>query len=184
MGYDVYYSGDVKVAPALTEEHTALVRALVSFEQTEQTQAIFAAIAASAEPDLPGHAGVLDVSDDREYLVPEEGESRHGIRMWLRILLQYVFVPLAYSLDGEISWEGEDRDNCGAIFVQGNQLEAVDDLIFNAGPSWAPNHYADDLLKQAIRDLLDSADHTGCSPGLTVIASERLEAVRSRLPQY
>ncbi len=184
MGYDVYYSGDVKVVPALTEEHAALIRALVSFEQTEQTQAIFAAIAASAEPDLPGHAGVLDVSDDREYLVPEEGESRHGVRMWLRILLQYVFVPLAYSLDGEIFWEGEDRDDCGAIFVQGNQLEAVDDLIFNAGPSWAPNHYADDLLKQAIRDLLDSADRFGCLPDLTVVSSERLNAVRSRLPQY
>lgn len=184
MGYDVYYSGDVKVVPALTEEHAALVRALVSFAQTAQTQPIFAAIAASAEPDLPRHAGVLEVSDDRDYLLPEEGESRHGIRMWLRLLLEYVFVPLAYSLDGEISWEAEDRDDRGTIFVKDNQLEAVDDLIFNAGPSWAPNHYADDHLKQAIRDLLDSADSTGCSPDLTVVTSERLEAVRSRLPQY
>lgn len=78
MGYDVYYSGEVKVTPPLTEVHTALLQALVNFEQTETTKAIFAAIAASPEPDLPGHGGVLEVSEDREYLLPEEGESRHG----------------------------------------------------------------------------------------------------------
>jgi hypothetical protein len=87
-------------------------------------------------------------------------------------------------LEGEVTWEGEDRDDCGTIFVKDNQVEAVDDLIFNAGPSWAPNHFADDHLKQAIRDLLASADNTGCSPELTVVAATGLEAVRSRMPEF
>jgi hypothetical protein len=56
-----------------------LLRALVNFEQTDETQAIFSAIAASPEPDLPGYAGVLEVLEDGEHLLPEEGESRHGI---------------------------------------------------------------------------------------------------------
>jgi hypothetical protein len=87
-------------------------------------------------------------------------------------------------LEGEVTWEGEDRDDCGTIFVKDNQVEAVDDLIFNAGPSWAPNHFADDHQKQAIRDLLDSADNTGCSPDLTVVSATSLEAVRSRMPEF
>jgi hypothetical protein len=181
MGYDVYYNGEVKVTPPLTEEHAGLLRAIVKFEQTEATQAIFAAIAASPEPDLPGHAGLLEVSEDRKCLLPEEGESRHGIRLWLKLLVQHLFVPLGYTLNGEVLWEGEDHDDSGSIFIKDNQIEAVDDLIFNAGPSWAPNHYADDILKQAIQKLLDSAGSTDCSPDLTVVGTSQIEAVRSLL---
>ena len=86
-------------------------------------------------------------------------------------MTEHYLTPRGYVLSGEITWEGEDRDDGGTIFVKDNQVEAVDDLIFNAGPSWAPNHFADDSLKQAIRDLLDSADNTGCSPDLIVVAA-------------
>ncbi len=122
MGYSMYYNGEIAVSPILTETDAAIVRALVEGERSEETQAVFAAIAASPEPDLPWHTGLL--------------------------------------------------------------IEIVDDLIFNAGPSWAPNHFASNELKQAVRELLDSADDAGCSTDLTVVGSEQLEAVRSRLPKY
>ncbi len=89
--------------------------------------------------------------------------------------------PRGYVLNGEVTWEGEDRDDSGTIFVMDNRVEAVEDLIFNAGPTWDPNPFADDRLKQAIRELLDSADNTGCSPELTVVSATELEAVRSRV---
>ncbi len=161
MGYDVYYNGEVSVTPPLTEGDAAVLRAATNLEHTDATRALFAAIAASPEPDLPYHAGLLEISEDREFILPEQDESRHGFRMWLRLLIEHYLAPRGYVLEGEVTWEGEDRDDCGTIFITDNQVEAVDDLIFNAGPSWAPNHFADDHLKQAIRDLLDSADNTG-----------------------
>ena len=100
------------------------------------------------------------------------------------MLLQHFISERGYVLDGQISWKGEDSENSGTIFVKDSEIEVVDDLIFNAGPSWKPNHYASDELKQTLRELLDSADNTGCSSHLTVVLSEKLEAVRSRLPQY
>jgi len=112
-----------------------------------------------------------------------ESVSRHGIRLWLKLLVRHLFVPLGYTLNGEVSWEGEDHDDSGGVFIKDNQIEAVDDLIFNAGPSWAPNHYADDILKQAIQKLLDSADSAGCSPDLTVVAVAHVETVRSLIPE-
>ena len=184
MGYDVYYSGEVRVTPPLTNEHAALLQDLVNFRDTDATEAIFAAIAASPEPDLPGNGGLLEVSEYREYLIPETHESRHGIRLWLRLLGQYVFEPLKYTLEGEIFWEGEERDDCGGIYLKENKLEAVDDVISNPGASWAPNHFADDVLKKAVRDLIDSADSCGCSMDLTVVSAIRLEAVRSLLSKY
>jgi hypothetical protein len=81
-------------------------------------------------------------------------------------------------------WEGQDRDDSGGIYLKENRLEAVDDVIFSPGASWAPNHFVDDVLKQAIRELLDSADNTGCTSDLTVVSASHLETVRSLLPNY
>ena len=184
MGYDVYYNGEVTVTPALTEADAAVLRAAANREDTEETRAIFAAIAASPEPDLPGYAGLLEVSEDRECIIPEQDESRHGFRLWLKLLIDHYLAPRGYVLNGEVTWEGEDRDDSGTIFVKDNQVEAVEDLIFNGGPSWAPNHFADDHLKEAIRELLGSADNTGCSSDLTVVAATQLETVRSRVPKF
>jgi hypothetical protein len=181
---DVYYSGEIAVSPALTESDAAVLRAVTNLERTDETQPFFAAVAASPEPDLPYHAGLLEISEDREFIVPEEDESRHGFRLWLKLVIEHFLAPRGYVLDGEVTWEGEDRDDSGTIFVKGNRVEAVDDLIFNAGPSWAPNHFADDDLKQVIRGLLESADNTGCSPELTVVAMTSLEAVRLRMPEF
>jgi hypothetical protein len=184
VGYDVYYNGEVTVTPALTEGDAAVLRGATNLEDTDETRALFAAIAASPEPDLPHHAGLLEISEDRECILPEQDESRHGFRLWLKLVVEYYLAPRGYVLNGEVTWEGEDRDDSGTIFVKDNQIEAVEDLIFNAGPSWAPNHFADDALKQAIRDLLESADNTGCSPELTVVVAAGLEAVRSRMPEF
>ena len=184
MGYSVYYDGELSVSPPLTEADAGIVCAVVNGEHTSETLAIFAAIAASSEPDLPWHVGLIRVSDERDLILPEDDESRPGLGMWLRLLLQHFLSERGYVLDGQISWKGEDSDDSGTIFVKDSQIEVVDDLIFNAGPSWKPNHYASDELKRTLRELLDFADSTGCSPDLTVVLSEKLAAVRSRLPQY
>lgn len=84
-------------------------------------------------------------------------------------------------MSGEVTWEGEDRDDAGTIFVKENDLEIVDDLIFNAGPSWAPNHFVDETLKNELRQLLDSADSTGCTSDLVVVESAPVETIRSLL---
>jgi len=183
VGYDVYYNGEVTVSPALTEGDAAVLRAATNLEDTEETRALFAAIGASPEPDLPRHGGLLQISEDREFILPEQDESRHGFWLWLKLMVEHYLAPRGYVLNGEVTWEGEDRDDSGTIFVKDNQVEAVEDLIFNAGPSWALNRFADDALKQAIRDLLESADNTGCSPDLTVVSVAGVEAVRLRMPK-
>jgi hypothetical protein len=181
MGYEVYYNGEIAVTPPLTESDAAVLRAATRLERTDETRAFFAAVAGGPEPDLPHHAGLLEVSEDREYILPEQDESRHGFRMWLRLLITHYLAPRGYVLNGEVTWEGEERDDCGTIFVEDNQVEAVENLIFNAGPSWAPNRFADDHLKQAIRDLLDSADNTGCSSDLTVVSATEVDMLRIAL---
>src|SRR5258708_2126222 len=57
MGHHVYYSGEVSISPPLSEEDAAVVYVFLNLEPSEETQPIFAAIAASEEPDLPWFAG-------------------------------------------------------------------------------------------------------------------------------
>jgi len=182
MGYCVYYSGEVEVTPSLTEDDARIIHAFVNLEPTDETKPLFAAIAGSPEPDLPGYGSLLTVSEERDAILPEEGESRHGLRMWLKLLIEHFLGPRGYVLNGEVEWDGEDPEDRGRLFIKDNQLEDVEDLIFNAGPSWAPNHFVDEHLKQALRNLLDSADNAGCSPDLTVVAAAHVDAVRALLP--
>lgn len=179
MGYPVFYSGDVDVQPSLSEAHARVVEDVVNMRETDETRPIFAAIKASPEPDLPGYGSQLVVSEDRSTLYPEEGESRHGLRLWLVLLLEHFFIPQGYILNGEINWDSpEDSEDRGTVYLQNNSLETTDIVFFDPGPSWNPNHYADDVLKAAIQSLLDSADATGCTPDLMVVASEPLIKVR------
>ena len=53
MSHSVYCDGELSVSPPLTKADANIVRAVVNGEQTKETLAIFAAIAASSEPDLP-----------------------------------------------------------------------------------------------------------------------------------
>ena len=84
MGYSVYYSGEIEIAPPLTEEHAEIVLDFSNHRRTEKTAPIFAAVAASAEPDLPGYSGLFELSEERDLILPDEFESSHGLRLWLR----------------------------------------------------------------------------------------------------
>jgi hypothetical protein len=83
MSYPVYYNGEVEVRSALSEQDAELLLAVSKMERTDETAPVFESIATSSEPDLPFYSGLLEVSDDRSRILPEEGESDHGVRMWL-----------------------------------------------------------------------------------------------------
>jgi hypothetical protein len=181
MGYSVYYRGEIEVAPPLTEEHAETLLAFSNHERTEKTAPIFAVVAASAEPDLPGYSGLFELSDERDLIVPDEFESRHGLRLWLALLIEHFLAPLGYVLNGEVSWTADEADDRGTIFVKDNAVACVDDRIVNQGPSWLPAHYSDDRLKTMIQQLIDSADSTGCSPDLAVVSSKAVDSLREVL---
>jgi hypothetical protein len=181
MGYSVCYRGEIEIAPPLTEEHTEIVLAYSNHQRTEKTAPIFAAIAASTEPDLPGYSGLFELSDERDLIVPDEFESSHGLRLWLVLLIEHFLAPLGYVLNGDVSWTADEADDRGTIFVKDNAVECVDDSFVNQGPSWSPKHHCDHRVKTMIQGSIDSADPTGCSPDLTVVASRAVDSLREAI---
>lgn len=157
MPYSVYYRGEISINPPLSEEHAAAVLAFSKKEHNELTEPIFARVAASEEPDLPGYSGLFDISEDRSTILPDGDESDHGLRLWLVLLVEHFLGPLGYVLNGEVAWNGSDVGDHGCIFVKDNAVEAVDDVIFNAGPSWSSDHYAADSGLRKYVDYLRQA---------------------------
>ena len=182
MGIDVYYSGYLEVRPPLSKEHAAVVEDVINLRETEQAKPIFAAIRASDEPNMPYYGGQAYFTEDGTEIQTEEDDQRHGLRLWVSHLLKHFFLPQGYMLNREIHWDSsDDIDDRGTIYVKDNQLEDVFTVLFDPGPSWQPNHFADEGMKKAILDLLASAENTGCTSDLTVVSSEALGHLREIL---
>jgi hypothetical protein len=103
MGQDVYYNGEIAITPALTESDAAVLRAATNLQQTEEARPFFAAVAAGPEPDLPYHGDLIEISEDREFILPEQDESRHGFRLWLKLAIEHYLAPRGYVWDGEVT---------------------------------------------------------------------------------
>ena len=183
MGYPVYYDGEIQIAPPLTEEHAAIVRDFAKGDRTDLTEPIFVAIAASDAPDLPYSSGLYEVAEDRAGLIPEQDESRHGLATWLRLLAKHFLAPSGYLMNGEVRWTTEQSDDRGSIFIKDNQVEIVEDLIVNPGPSWAPESFVDETTFEAIKALVQSADNEGCSSDLTVVSAGPVTTLQKALPR-
>lgn len=183
MPYSVFYHGEINIRPPLTEEHAIVVLAFSRKELNEHTKPIFQKINATPGEDLPAYMDVFDISEDRATILPDEDESSHGLRLCLMLLVEHFLGPLGYVLNGEVSWDTDDVNDRGTIFVKDNLIEDEVDVIVNPGPSWSPDHYADARLKQVLQDLVESADDAGCSEELTVVSAKYVTYLRDALPR-
>ena len=179
MGYSVYYCGDVSVEPPLTEEDAATFLEIVNDKRTDRTKPFFDLVAASNESQTPYSIGLLELSEDRAQILPETDESRAGAGTWLQLVVQHFLAPKGYSVEGEITWNGDEAEDRGCIYAKGQQVEVVDDRIENPGPSWEPAAYASPGLKEVVQKLIASADNTGCSPDLIVVSAAEIEALKA-----
>ena len=55
-------------------------------------------------------------------LVWDEGEKFYYYTEWLFYLIRKVIAPNGYILNGEVSWEGEERGDVGTIQVKDNNI--------------------------------------------------------------
>jgi hypothetical protein len=130
---------------------------------------------------LPYSCGLFEVAEDRSGLIPEQDESRHGLSRWLRLLAKHFLAPSGYLLNGDVTWTTEQSDDRGSIFIKDNQVEIVEDIIVNPGPSWAPERFIDRASFETLRSLVESGDNEGCSPDLTVVSAVPVAALQETL---
>ena len=61
-------------------------------------------------------------SEDGTQIEWDGGEKFYNYVEWLEYWIQHFLKPWGYTLNGEISWEGEERDDMGRIIVEDNKV--------------------------------------------------------------
>lgn len=124
MGYHTYIDGSFSIEPPLTPEQT---KELLDFCKQRHNS-----------PPLPWYYCNWTPSEDGSKLTDETNEgSNYNYVEWLEYIVEEFLEPWGRYLNGQVDWEGEENGDSGTIYAKDNQIEAVEDVITNAGPSWA-----------------------------------------------
>ncbi len=166
MGYSTDLFGEFEVSPALTAAHRDYLAAFSasrrrvredSPELADDPKRIAVGlplgdgcgyyVGAAAEyagdcntppPGQPGLWCQWIPNDDGTAIVWDEGEKFYMYVDWLHYIVTHFLMPWGYTLNGECSWQGDESNDRGVIYVKDNQIEDVSDSITNCGPSWNP----------------------------------------------
>jgi len=64
-------------------------------------------------------------TEDGEGIEWDGGEKFYYYRGWLKYLIQNYLEPWGYTLNGEVTWEGEEPSDMGKIVVEDNHIKIL-----------------------------------------------------------
>jgi len=62
-------------------------------------------------------------SDDGTSIVWDQGEKFYNYVEWIEYLVERFLKPWGYVLNGEVEWQGEERDDRGMIAIENNVVK-------------------------------------------------------------
>ena len=60
-------------------------------------------------------------NEDGTAIVWDGGEKFHHYVEWIKYLIEHFFSRWGYTLNGDVSWQGEEHDDRGVIMIRGNE---------------------------------------------------------------
>ena len=124
MGYTTWFKGSFKITPALdekTQEKLIYLRHPSYYFGGNELKQEF-------ENEFDGFPNTymdwMYDSDTESLIWDTETEKFYEYIEWLEYLIDEVFSPNYYVLNGAMTWFGEDEDDLGLIKIKNNDLEA------------------------------------------------------------
>lgn len=68
-------------------------------------------------------------TEDRKGLEWDGGEKFYSYVEWIKYLIDKVLEPRGYIVNGEVEWQGEDRNDMGKIIVKDNLVHVRQGVI-------------------------------------------------------
>lgn len=62
------------------------------------------------------------IGDNKKWLIWDGGEKFYCYTEWLSYLIDNIFKPCGYVLNGEVTWQGEDESDFGILGVENNKV--------------------------------------------------------------
>jgi hypothetical protein len=114
----------LEIQPPLRKDHRAILESL-------KTQKLL-----RDHPDYKCQWEIFEYNRGSWLAAPDESANADADFDWLRYIAQELLGPWGYEVQGKIRWQGDENDDRGIVYAEGNQVEAVEDTITNKGPSW------------------------------------------------
>lgn len=113
MGYTTDFSGEFEFREVLDAEQVAALKEFNEQRHGGNVQPF---------PNMPGFWCQWTASDDGRYLMWDGGEKFYDYVEWLKYLIEHFIKPWGKTLNGEVEWYGEDREDIGKIVVKDNEV--------------------------------------------------------------
>lgn len=172
MGYDIYWNSDAQITPPLTDQHLTELKYIV-LDEDPRKQDVFAQVSFSRDVEdmhqrfhgpMIGDTLTWELGAERDSLPDLAEPTRWYVDdavAAFRYLIENFFKPRRYTLDGDLDWSGDASEDRGVVYIGGDKVEPVEDIIDNPGPSWKrerrkhpPVQQA--VIRQVLRFALDS----------------------------
>ena len=129
MGYTTDFEGHFEVTPPLEIKHADY---LARFSGTRRMRTDgqpslwcqWVPISDSFEPHrmMDGPDQEADAPAYYPYFGWDGGEKFYNYVEWLEYIVSRFLKPWGYALNGEVTWQGEERADIGKIVVENNQI--------------------------------------------------------------
>lgn len=151
MGYTTYFEGRLKFDRPVEDETFKLVNGLANTRRMKRKVDPKYGVDGEFYIDGEGFMGqgsednIVDhntppetqpslwlqwnINDDHEHLEWDGSEKFYSYIEWLEYLIEKIFDPKGYKLNGEIEWTGEDPDDRGMIKVVDNKVTVYEAKI-------------------------------------------------------
>lgn len=111
IGYNTDLTGTFDLDKPLTADQIKILKDFCE-ERHETTPA----------NKYPGYYCQWIPSDDGTYLEWDGGEKFYAYTEWLEYLIKEFLDPWGYTLNGKVTWSGDDNDDLGYITVKNNAV--------------------------------------------------------------
>lgn len=149
MGYSTDYFGQIEISPPASDTITKFINKFCHTRRVKRkVSQIFGPEGAfyiygnddyqlgkdknvidynSPPHQQPGVWCDLQISKDGKYLEWNGNEKTYELPSWIDYLIEFVFKPNGYILNGDLEFQCEDEEYQGMVSVKNNNVEIISD---------------------------------------------------------
>ncbi len=121
MGYTTDFNGYFHVNPPMSAELVATLDKFAETRQCRDEDKHYNDLA----PGAPSLWCDWEPTENGDGIVWNGSEKFYEYDKWLQVIIDRFLVPNGHTLSGEVTYEGEDRDDFGKLVVENNKVRKV-----------------------------------------------------------
>ena len=147
MGYTTDFEGEFKVDKPVDEDTYKLLRGLQETRRIKRSDlpeqyGIDGEFYYEEDNDISNKGKIVnyntppntqpglwmqwEIQEDKQTIEWDGNEKFYDYIEWIKYIIDRILAPRGYVLNGEVEWQGEDREDIGTIQVENNKVKVIE----------------------------------------------------------